>query len=85
MKTQQPQQTHAQIIEELSARTATIEYILAQTLTIALRDSKNPELTLRDMQTYYAEKMAKHGITADSGNKGFECAERIFTTAKANL
>ena len=77
--------TNARIVNELSARTATLEYILAQTLSIALRDSKDPELTLRDMQIHYAEKMAKLGITADTGDKGFESAERIFTTAAANI
>jgi hypothetical protein len=73
------------LIEDMQHRINTLEYLLAQTLTIALRNSDDPDGLINDMQIRYAEKMASIGITADSGNKGFDAAERIITSVKASI
>jgi hypothetical protein len=71
------------LITQLNDRVSTLEYILAQTLSIALQENPDKVSILRDMQTFYAEKMLQNGVSADSGNKGFETAERIFTAVAA--
>jgi hypothetical protein len=72
------------VIAEQNERLSTLEYILAQTLALTLQSKPDKESILIDMQTFYAEKMLAKGITADSGNKGFETAVRIFTSAAAS-
>lgn len=72
-------------IAELVQQVSVLQYILTQTLTIALRQAPNNRELLRDLQVLFAEKAAKGGIVAGSGDKGFELAEGIFTSVSASL
>ncbi|MGC8122100.1 hypothetical protein [Marinobacter sp. VGCF2001] len=71
-------------IGELVEHVSALEYMLAQTLTIAIRNDANPEATLQDLQVLFAEKGAQGGIDSET-NPGFQCASRIFSSVKASI
>ena len=72
-------------IKDLMQQVSALQYMLAQTMTIALRQYPDNEKILQDLQVHFAEKAYKGGVTAGSGDKGFELAEGIFTSVKASL
>ncbi len=83
------------IVEALNEQTAAIhslveqvgalEYMLAQTMAVALKSHQDPQKLLTDMQVLFTEKAQSGGVSSGSGNKGFESAERIFSSVKASI
>ena len=71
-------------IGELVEHVSALEYMLAQTLTLAIRNEENPEASLQDLQVLFAEKGARGGIDSQT-NPGFQCASRIFSSVKASI
>lgn len=72
-------------IEQLEDRIKTLEYILAQTLTLALRADETPEQTLADMKHHFAKKIVPLDVSAASPTAGYESAQRIYTSARESF
>lgn len=73
------------VIRGLQQQVSALEYMLTQTMTIALRSHPEPHELLTNMQVLFAEKAQAGGIVADSGDEGFQSAERIFSVVRASI
>lgn len=71
-------------IGELVEHVSALEYMLAQALTIAIRNDTNPDATLQDLQVLFAEKGSQGTIDSET-NSGFQCASRVFSSVKASI
>jgi len=58
--------------------------MLAQAMTVAIKNDKDPEGTLLKLQEAFSEKGAK-GYANNLDNAGFKSASRIFTSVKASI
>ncbi|GAA3721288.1 hypothetical protein GCM10022421_32360 [Oceanisphaera sediminis] len=61
---------------------ASLELMLAQTMTIAVQNSKDPEAVFTDLQVCFAQKMADLGLK--EGHPSFESGARVFTCVKTS-
>ncbi len=72
-------------IEQLEDRIKTLEYILAQTLSLTLRADPTPDQTLADMKHHFAKKMVPLDVSVASPTAGYESAQRIYTSARKSF
>ena len=67
---------------DLQNTVSSLEYMLAQTMTIALQHSEDPAETLVDLQAYFFGKMAHLGF--GPGHPSFEAGDRVFSSVKTS-